>query len=189
MCIRTTPLPEVHCVPKHKGSLAGDGGAKIFKEDSICKQNYSDCLRTRDGHVNLTSRKLRQSSRFPASCGISYLILFCLTDLQRHRPCVSKQPAYATCLPEERQKLMHQETSCSSCTDLLSPTCGPEVCYMEEELLNHRVQHRLSKLIHLDTRDQASGLDNGSAHYFPRQGRTRPKLLNKFKEHSGTPCL
>lgn len=190
MCIRTTPLPEVPCGTEHKAPLPGDGGAKIFKEDSVCKQNYSDCLRTR-GHTH-ESDPAEASAEQPLpqqAVVCAYLTLFCLTDLRRHRSCVSKQPAYVTCLIEERQKLMHQETSCSSCTDVLSPMCGPEVCYVEEELPNHRVQHKLSKLMFLDTRGQASGLDNGSVHYFPRQGRTRAKHLNKFKEHSGTPCL
>lgn len=127
MRIRTTPLPEVHCVPKHKALLPGDSGAKISKEDSICKQNYSDCLTTRGCAHECDLAEASAEQPLPQQAVIySYLTLFCLTDLRKHRSCVSKQPAYATCRTEERQKLMHQNTSCSSCTDLLSPTCGPE---------------------------------------------------------------
>lgn len=127
MHIRTILLPEDHCIPKHKASLPGDCGAKISKEDSICKQNYSDCLRIRGRAHECDPAEASVEQPLPQQAVIySYLTLFCLTDLRRHRSCVSKQPAYATCRTKERQKLMHQDTNCSSCIDLLSPTGGPE---------------------------------------------------------------
>lgn len=164
MLIRTTPLPEVHPVPKHKASLPGDGGAKVSK--SICKQNYSDCLRTR-GHTRESDPVEAWAAQpLPQQAVVcSYLTLFCLTDLRRHRSCVSKQPAYATCRTEERQKLMHQDTSCSSHTDLLSPTCGPErFARWRRNFPTIASSIDSLKFMLLDTRGQASGLDRMVLH-------------------------